>query len=301
MYFCIMSFIEIPVVCLNKPMRLIQFVLGQSQILYPTKNSLRKALKKGLVKLNSVEANGSEWLRVGDTIKIHRQENTVKKIFPLKLSVLYEDDYLAIINKPAGIAVSGNFYKTIQNALPFNLRTSNIDDYLPSPMPVHRLDKLTSGLLLIAKTKRVQVALGQMFEKRMIRKTYHALVKGRIVNNGTFNCPINKLMALTTYKGVLLKKSLSYNSISLVKLSPITGRTHQIRIHLSKNNTPIIGDSIYDTTKILKGKGLFLCATEIKFKHPALNKIIHQQIDLPHKFKALMSREEKRYRIFNKT
>lgn len=296
-----MSILEIPVVSLDNPQRIIQFLLDQSLTLYPTKNSLKKALKKELVELNGVEACGSEWLRVGDTIIIRSQEKAVKKIFPLSVSIVYEDNYLAIINKPAGIAVSGNFFKTIQNALPFNLKASSNVDGLPSPMPVHRLDKLTSGLLLVAKTKRAQVALGHMFEKKMIHKTYHALVKGRILNKGTFNGSINKLMAQTTFKSVLLKKSLSYDWITLVELSPITGRTHQIRIHLSTNNTPIIGDCIYDSTKVLKGKGLFLCATEIKFTHPILDKVVHQKIDLPHKFKALMSREEKRHKIFNKT
>ena len=100
------------------------------------------------------------------------------------LEVIYEDDYLAIIDKPPGILVSGNKLKTIVNALPFNLQVSSQIDALINPLPVHRLDFPTSGLLLIAKTNNALVALGKMFEEKKISKIYHAITIGQMKPEG---------------------------------------------------------------------------------------------------------------------
>ena len=118
-------------------------------------------------------------------------ENKPPKPYELNLEIIFEDESLAIINKPAGISVSGNKYRTIQNALLANLRTSSEPDSLKWPRPVHRLDYATSGLLIIAKTSSALVSLGKQFEERRIKKSYKAIVIGKVNNEGVIAEKIN--------------------------------------------------------------------------------------------------------------
>ena len=136
----------------------------------------------------------------------------------MKLEVLFEDAFMAVIHKPAGFPVSGNYYKTIQNALPYNLSVSKEEDALILPRPVHRLDKLTSGLLLVAKTRSAQINLGQQFENQQISKTYVALVKGKLEGEGLLDSSIDHQNAKTFYKSVRVEQSLSYADVSMVEL-----------------------------------------------------------------------------------
>lgn len=108
------------------------------------------------------------------------QETATFKIFKLPLKVLYEDEELAVIVKPAGVATSGNYFKTIRSALPFNLQASKATDALPAPEPAHRLDKETSGLLLIAKTRKTLLQLHQHFTKSIFRKPILQLFTGNL-------------------------------------------------------------------------------------------------------------------------
>ena len=220
-------------------------------------------------------------------------------MFPLKLEVLFEDEFMAVIHKPAGFPVSGNYYKTIQNALPYNLSVSKEVDALFLPRPVHRLDKLTSGLLLVAKTRSAQINLGLQFETQQISKRYVALVKGKLKGEGVFDSSIDQQKAKTFYKSVRVEQSLSYNHVSLVELQPITGRTHQLRIHMAEIGHPIVGDAVHDFEKVLKGKGLFLTACKVSFIHPVslLNQTF--EISLPSKFDAFLKREKRRWKKFH--
>lgn len=290
---------NIEVQTLGSPKRIIDYVLEVSNAIYPSRSSLKKAFKKGLISLNGAVATEGQWVKLGDHIKLSKEEAQQTKIFPLKLKIIYEDDYLAIIDKPAGFAVSGNYYKTIQNALAYNLKPSEQSDGIALARPAHRLDKLTSGLLLIAKCRKAQASFGRQFEEQAVSKTYLALVKGKLCGSGAFDEPIEGQEAYSQFTSRLTSRSLSYGWISLIELKPKTGRTHQLRIHLAKAGHPIIGDYLYDEHNVLKGKGLFLNASKLSLTHPQSGEKMTYKVELPAKFEALINKEKNRWHKFN--
>lgn len=241
-------------------------------------------------------------MQFGQVIDLLGTPQSQPKIFELQLEILFEDNFMAAIYKPSGFSVSGNAYKTIFNALPFNLKKSTEPDALPWPTSVHRLDNQTSGILLIAKTKTAQIALGNQFENHTIQKKYCAVVIGEVLSKGKIKTPIEDKIAETDFEVVTVVNSLRFEHLSLLKVSPKTGRTHQIRIHLASFNHPIFGDKLYLEEKMLhKGKGLFLCAQEILFLHPKTSEEINLKIAMPHKFESLLFREQRRWENYNKS
>ncbi|MCB0649876.1 MAG: RluA family pseudouridine synthase [Saprospiraceae bacterium] len=260
----------------------------------------KKAIKRGNVLVNGAVALTGYWIQPGDIIELRESAETPPKIFELPLEIIYEDEHLAVINKPSGIPVSGNQFKTIRNALLFNLERSKDEDALTWPKPVHRLDAPTSGLLLIARTNLASIALGQQFEAKSIQKKYHAIVIGKTPDHGHWDSPVNGQSAYTEYKTLESVPSLKNKWISLLELWPKTGRTHQIRIHLSEAGYPIMGDKIYGTEgKVMKGKGLFLASTGLMFRHPTFNKKMIIEIEIPYKFRSLLDREKRRWKKYD--
>lgn len=286
------------IVDLKIQQRVFDYLVENCSVVLPSKSSVKKAFKKKQVFINGAIASSGDWLKVGDEIVYKSVGDALQKVFPLDLELIYEDEYMAVVNKPAGFPVSGNFHKTIQNALGYNLKTSTLQDALAIPRPVHRLDKLTTGILLVAKTKSAQINLGKQFEQQSISKTYYAIVKGKLEGEGLFNDPIDGLTSSTNYKSIKVVESLSYNWVSLIELMPISGRTHQLRIHLANAGFPIIGDYVHDTENVLKGKGLFLAACKIEFSHPQSSKTLSFAIDYPTKYESLLEREYRRWEKF---
>jgi len=208
---------------------------------------------------------------------------------------------MAVINKPAGITVSGNKFKTVANALLYNIKRSSQPDSLFIPTLVHRLDNQTSGLLLVAKTKTAQIELGSQFTNKTIQKKYCAIVLGKVHTNQLINTPIEDKDAETRFEIIKVVKSLKYENLSCLKVSPKTGRTHQIRIHLASIGHSILGDKLYGNKETLhKGKGLFLCAAEITFLHPKTFKTTQIKLEkIPQKFNAMLIREKRRWNTYN--
>ncbi|NEW79367.1 MAG: RluA family pseudouridine synthase [Gelidibacter sp.] len=238
-------------------------------------------------------------MQYGQVIDLLETPQSQPKIFELQLEVLFEDNFMAAIHKPAGFSVSGNAYKTIYNSLPYNLKKSSEPDALPWPTSVHRLDNQTSGILLVAKTKTAQIALGNQFENHTIQKKYCAVVIGKVFSNGGIKTPIEDKTAETDFEVVTVVNSLRFEQLSLLKVFPKTGRTHQIRIHLASIGHPIFGDKLYLEEKMFhKGKGLFLCAYEISFLHPKTSEQINLKIATPHKFESLLLREQRRSQTY---
>lgn len=268
----------------------------------PSKKSVKKAIKNAELLLNDKRAESGRWLKKGDKITLIDLQLQAPKPYEITLEIIYEDEYLAIINKPAGIITSGNQFKTIENALIHNIKKSTKEDALKWAKPVHRLDAPTSGLLICAKTKTAHMLLGKLFQDKTIQKTYHAIVQGTTPLSGTIQQDINEQKAITTFQTIQTIPSLQNNSISLLNIQPKTGRTHQIRIHLSQMGHPIIGDKLYGQEgNILKNKGLFLAATALDFTHPISQEKLLLRIDPPHKFESLIEREARRWKKFKES
>ncbi|MFT4780817.1 MAG: 23S rRNA pseudouridine1911/1915/1917 synthase [Psychroserpens sp.] len=201
--------------------------------------------------------------------------------------MLFEDDHLAVIHKPAGILVSGNSFKTITNALVRNIKRSTLPD-ATKPQPVHRLDFETTGVLLVGKTSSSIRALNKLFEDKDIKKTYYATTIGEIDSEGEITTNIDGKASKSNYtlcKTVLSKR---FGTLNLVRLEPQTGRRHQLRKHLSHIGHPILGDKVYGVEPlILNGKGLYLHAYSLQFTHPFTHEQLFLKEELPERFKKI--------------
>lgn len=273
----------------EKPIRFQEYAVGIFNTI-PTKSGIKKEIKKKLIFIDGNLATTSKYISGGEKIELFQSENssTFERL-KLNLEVIFEDDYLAIIYKPAGILVSGNKFVTIANALTQNLKKSNQIDAV-KPQPIHRLDYATSGVLLIGKTSSSIQQLSKLFKNKEIKKTYFAITIGEMNEFGEINSPIDNKESFTEYQVLQSVKSERFNFLNLVKLTPKTGRKHQLRKHLLKIKNPILGDKEHFIDgKILNGKGLFLHAATLEFVHPFTKEKISISKELPKKFTKIFS------------
>ena len=299
---------------------------------YPSLSRARKACRKGSILIvRQSEVNATECQkfigRVGDRVyfgdKICVQVRMGDGSFsglghrkpPFELPVVYQDDHFALVNKPAGIVCyrqgSGQVgLLSVRSALPFVLDPPRYGTHsvLRRPASVHRLDKPTSGLLCIVKTKPALVSMSRQFHDRVVRKTYMAIVNGIPEENAAtsisseeavamgldvdqanydkgirwqiVDSPLDDKHAVTIWRAVRYIPSLRARDgfLTLVELKPKTGRYHQLRRHMSWNaQRAIVGDTVYDgghpNAKYFRGSGLFLCASGIAFEHPYYNTV----------------------------
>lgn len=269
---------------LEKPIRFQEYGVGIFNTI-PTKSGIKKAIKKELIFINGSLATTSKYISGGEKIELYQSENssTFERL-ELDIEVLFEDDYLAIIYKPAGILVSGNKFITIANGLAQNLIKSTLSDAV-KPQPIHRLDYPTSGLLLIGKTSAAIIELGKLFKEKEIQKTYFAVTIGEICKGGVINLNIDSKSASTEFEVLKSVASERFEFLNLVKLSPKTGRKHQLRKHLFAIGNPILGDKEYfKEGLLLNGKGLYLHAASLVFQHPFTEEKISISKKLPKKF-----------------
>jgi 23S rRNA pseudouridine1911/1915/1917 synthase len=269
---------------LEKPTRFQEYGVGIFNTI-PTKSGIKKAIKKELIFIDGILAFTSKYISGEEKIELFQSEkSSIFKRLELKLEVLFEDEYLAIIYKPAGILVSGNKFVTIANGLTQNLKKSKQSDAV-KPQPVHRLDYPTSGLLLIGKTSSAIIELGKLFQNAEIKKTYFAITIGAMNTVGHINFLIDEKIAQTKFEVLKTVVSERFGYLNFVKLAPKTGRKHQLRKHVAEIGNPILGDKKYFLEhKILNGKGLFLHAATLDFVHPFTNDKISITKKLPKKF-----------------
>ena len=276
------------------PVRLQEYGIGIFPAAF-TKSALKKAIKKGLIRVNDTIATSGTMLNGGEHLSLSpaAEARPMKKlIFPLK--VIYEDDHLAVVHKPAGILVSGNRFKTIANALPQNIQPSTLPD-AATPQPVHRLDYATTGVLMIGKTNSAIRALNGMFEDKRVEKSYYAVTIGEMKKSGTISTEVEGKKSRTTYTVLESVFSKRFGHLNLVLLSPQTGRRHQLRKHLSSINNPILGDKEYGVEGlVLTGKGLYLHAHSLWFIHPFTKEALLIKDEIPQRFKKIFnfSRQE---------
>lgn len=261
-----------------------------------SRNFIQKLIREGKVTLGDTKQVRPHYnVKADDVLKVIIEEKKPNILKPqnLPLDIVYEDEDLAIINKPAGLVVHpapGNYEHTLVNALLYHFK--NLSDVNPQrPGIVHRLDKETSGLLVIAKNNATHLALTKQFAKHSIKRKYLAIVKGRMeFDENVVELPIgrhpikrknmavgfgqNSKHAKTYYR--TLKRTENF---SLLELEPFTGRTHQLRVHLEFLGHPILGDSKYGKNN--EFKRLCLHAKSIGFIHPSSGDFIEFSSDIP--------------------
>jgi len=262
-----------------------------------SKSAANKAIQDKRLFVNGRAAKVSDLVQNGDELILRGAGVKKLKKFDIDLEILFEDDHLIVINKPSGIAVNGNRNSTVENALVEKNYNNTLTDALPHPVAVHRIDVPTLGIVMLAKTKSALIQLGKQFQKNEVKKEYVAVVHGKTESKGRISFPIKNKNAITEFETEKIIPSRVFQNLSLVRLFPITGRTHQLRIHMKQEGHLIVGDKIYaERSKTILGKGMMLCARSIIFKHPQTKKTIHLQIPIPKKFLKLLDREKSRFR-----
>lgn len=275
------------VIAISSKIRLSDYV-GDIFKTIPSRKGMKKAIDQGLVLLNGKTASTGDFVSKGDIIELIENPNKTRPEIELKLEVLFEDEHLAVINKPAGIEVSGNKKWTLENALTTNLKPSSEPDALNYPKPIHRLDYPTSGVILIGKTSACVITLNQAFQDRKIEKVYHAITIGEMKNFGLIDLPVDDKPSKSAYRVLKTVDSERFENLNLVELKPYTGRRHQLRKHLSELGNPILGDRDYGKDGlILNGKGLYLHASSLQFEHPITHEDLLIEASLPKKFKKI--------------
>ena len=283
----------------NESIRLSDYCLPIFEKYIPSRKGIKKAFKNKIIYVDGKVGCSGDWVEKGQLIELKELDMPPPKPYSLDFDIIYEDDHFAVINKPAGISVSGNQFNTIQNAIVDKIKPSKEHDALKWARPVHRLDNPTSGLLLIAKTASSIINLSEQFEKREIKKEYTAIIHGNPPNEGKIMFPIGQKEAISVFKKLQAVPSLEFEYLTLISLSPQTGRTHQLRIHCAKEEFPIVGDKLYIKGKTIFHKGLFLAATSLDLKHPNSGETMQFNISPPSKFESLLKREERRWSKYN--
>ncbi|WP_207694946.1 RluA family pseudouridine synthase [Enterococcus sp. DIV0212c] len=219
----------------------------------------------------------------------------------IPIEIVYEDDDVLVINKPQGMVVhpsAGHKNGTLVNALLYHIKDLSSINGIIRPGIVHRIDKDTSGLLMVAKNDKAHVALAEQLKDKTSLRKYVALVHGEISHDkGEINAPIGrskndrKMQAVieggksaVTHFEVLER----FNDFTLVQLQLETGRTHQIRVHMKYIGFPVAGDPLYGPRKTLKGKGQFLHAEMLGFKHPTTGQMMVFEAPLPDLFEKTL-------------
>ena len=289
-----------------------------------TRSQIKKIIEKENIKINNkIISSPSKKIKTNDAIIIHFTLDKEKNLIAnkIKLNIQYEDKDILIINKPKGMVVhpgAGNYKNTLANALFFKYRNklSNVGGKL-RPGIVHRIDKETTGLLVVAKNNLSHSKLGKQFGEHTIKRRYLCLVwgairplKGRIETLICRNKKNRQLMmvsdfngkkAITNYKTIKVFNIKDIPRISLIECELETGRTHQIRVHMKYKGASLLGDNQYGKKNIrfkkinedffkklsiLKGQALH--AKSLAFIHPSKNKWVNFESELPHDFKKLL-------------
>ncbi|PHN01522.1 RluA family pseudouridine synthase [Flavilitoribacter nigricans] len=280
---------------LKSPQALVEY----SQQVFPILNSktaVKKAIAGGRLLKNGKKARAGDRVENGDHLQLNGFGLSKARSFDADIEIVYEDDHFVVVNKPAGIAVNGNRIKTVENALAGVARPSSRADALPYPVATHRIDVPTKGLVLLAKSKSALAKLATAFQENRIKKAYMAVVHGKTPPKGRIDRALKGKKAITDFETLEVVPSKVFQHLSLVRLMPVTGRTHQLRIHMQQENHLILGDKEYaGRQKTVLGKGLFLCACRLQFDHPETGKPVDIRIKPPKRFQKIIEREKERY------
>lgn len=263
-----------------------------------SRSAIQRWIKAGLVTVRGRREKTSYRVEAGDEIfvRIPPPEDYSVAPEPLPLNILYEDADLLVIDKPAGMVVhpaAGNWHGTLVNAVLYHCPELEGVGGERRPGIVHRLDKDTSGLILVAKHDRAHQALQAQFKSRQVEKIYLALVHGRVVPaQGRIEAPIGRdplhrkrMAVLPDGRPAVTRYQVSeyYGDYTLLSCQPLTGRTHQIRVHLAYIKHPVVGDRVYGTRHRLPVPcpRQFLHAHRIRFRLPSTGQEVEFIAPLP--------------------
>jgi len=270
-----------------------------------SRSQVQRLIRSGLVRVGERPARkGGEEVQAGDLIAVRAErEELAAAPEPLPLSIVYEDEDLVVVNKPAGMTVhvgAGVKSGTLVNALLHHVRTLSSAGDPTRPGIVHRLDKMTSGLVVVAKNDVAHRQLAEQFKSRSVHKTYVLLVHGRMkseagqITKAVGRDPVRRTRmkvggirpreAVTRYKVIR-----RFADFTLAEAHPETGRTHQIRVHFAALGHPIVGDTTYGAPGKLRAGGrevatlprTFLHAGSLEFQHPRTQRTVSLAAPLP--------------------
>lgn len=268
-----------------------------------SRENIIKMIKSGFILVNDKETKPSYIAQENDVITIDESFSKECDIEAedIYFEILYEDDDLYVINKPSGLVVhpgNGNKNHTLVNGL-MNIN-NNLSDLSGDTRPgiVHRIDKDTSGVMLVAKSNKCHELLVEDFKNKRVKRTYLALIKGVFPHDSaTIDAPIGRdknnrlkmcVTSINSKKAIThLKVVKRYKKYTLVSLNLDTGRTHQIRVHMSYIGYPIYNDPIY-TSKEATPFGQFLHSKEVDFVHPITGEKLHFEAPLPKEFQDFL-------------
>lgn len=268
-----------------------------------SRSQLQKWIAKDLVTVNGQVAVDKYKVHPGDKVSVKPAKLQKISLEPEKISldIVYEDDDLLVVNKPQGMVVHpapGHPNHTLVNALLYHCPLSTINGEF-RPGIVHRIDKDTSGLLMVAKNDQAHRSLAHQLKEKTTKREYVALVHGQIkTDHGTIDAPLGRSKrdrkkqaivadgrhAVTHFR--VLKR---YRHYTLVACRLETGRTHQIRVHMASIGHPLAGDPLYGPRKTLSGKGQYLHARLLGFKHPRTGKDMLFTAPLPAWFQQMLN------------
>lgn len=274
-----------------------------------SRSKIEEMLDKGLILVNGKLEKSSFKVTNGMKITLPDDYNTPVELEgeDIDLDILYEDDDIIVVNKPSGMVVhpgNGNTSHTLVNALiNYTNKLSGINGDV-RPGIVHRIDKDTSGVLLIAKNDHIHKILADGFKNKTIKRVYVALLKGEFPNSSaTIDAPIGrdttdrKRMCVTkdNSKDAIthMKVIKRYDGYTLVELRLETGRTHQIRVHMKYIGYPVYNDPVYTNDKV-SDFGQFLHAKSLEFNHPRTNEHMYFESPIPHEFESFLDKLEEK-------
>jgi len=291
-------------ICKENNVRLDVFLVNNTNY---TRSFIKILNDENRIEVNSKNQKAGFKLKIGDVVEIEEKEIEQISAEPedIPLDIVYEDDDLLVINKQVGLVVHPcNTTKshTLVNALMFHIKNLSTINGVLRPGIVHRLDKDTGGLIIVAKNDNSHKKLSEQLKDKTLNREYKALIKGRIkedfvVEGYLGRNPKNREQRAMVsesngkYSKTIFTIDKVYDHFTLLNCKLTTGRTHQIRAHLKHINHPIVGDSLYGgVEKSIKTAGQLLFAYKIQFIHPTTNELMQFEVDLPNYFKDILNK-----------
>lgn len=283
-------------------MRLDKYLAANEESL--SRSRIQSLVEEGQVRVNGNVQKANYKVKANDAIVLEVEDDRELEVEPenIPLDIRYEDEDVIVINKPKGMVVhpaNGNQNGTLVNALLYHCKDLSGINGVLRPGIVHRIDKDTTGLLIVAKNDMAHTSLSKQLQTKTVNRLYYALVHGVIPHDfGTIDAPIGRdvndrqKMAVTATNSkdarTHFKVIERFKEYTLVECRLETGRTHQIRVHMQYIGHPVVGDEKYSYRKTMKTGGQLLHAHQLTFVHPRTNETISVEAPLPAQFEEIL-------------